>query len=80
MKIDKTQYDAISRKAVQVLGQEVVDRLSDPQLDLLERALDRMLEYHKGKAETVTPEEIEGQYEQIMHHVLPTGSHEHLLR
>jgi hypothetical protein len=27
----------------------------------------------------VTPAQIEGQYEQIVMYVLPTGSHEHLL-
>jgi hypothetical protein len=36
-----------------------------------------MLERHKGNVASVTPAEIEGQYEQIMYHVLPTGSHEH---
>jgi len=79
MQIDQTQYDALSHKAAKVLGQEVVDRMSPQQLGLLDRALDRMLARHKGNVETITPAEIEGQYEQIMHHVLPTGSYEHFL-
>jgi len=80
MQIDKTQYDALSQKAVKVLGHELVNQMSTQQANLLNRALDRILLRHKGDVETVTPDEIEGQYDQIMHHVLPTGSYEHLVQ
>ncbi len=73
------RYDALSHKAVKVLGHEVIEQMSDPQINLLDRALGRVLLRHKGNVETVTPAEIEGQYEQIMYHVLPTGSYEHLV-
>ena len=78
MKIDQTQYDALSRKAEKVIGQETVDRMSDAQLGLRNKALDRLLADHQGNAESVTPAEIKGQYEQIVYHVLPTGSHENV--
>ena len=78
MKADQTQYDALSLKAVEVLGQQVVDRMSDAQVGLLNKALDRLLE-KAASVDKVTPAEIEGQYEQIVMYVLPTGSHEHLI-
>ena len=77
MQIDKTQHDALSHKAVKTLGKAVVDRMSDAQVGLLNRALDRLLLKRKS-VEAISPEEIEGQYEQIVRSVLPTGSHEHL--
>jgi uncharacterized protein (DUF1778 family) len=73
---DQTQYSALSRKAEKVIGQAQVDQMSDAQLGAFNAALDRLLEKRKS-VEAVTPAEIEGQWEQIMHHVLPTGSHEH---
>ena len=79
MQIDQTQYDAISNRAVRVIGPEVVEAMSSAQRGLFNRALDRVLARHQGNAEPVTDLEILGQWEQIMHHVLPTGSHEHLL-
>ena len=79
MKTDQTQYDALSVKAVQVLGHEVVDAMSKAQAGLLNKALDRLLE-EAGSVDKVTPAQIEGQYEQIVMHVLPTGSHEHFLK
>lgn len=78
MKVDQTQYDALSVKAVEVLGHEVIDRMSDAQAGLLNKALDRLLA-KAGSVDKVTPAQIEGQYEQIVMYVLPTGSHEHLL-
>lgn len=79
MQIDQTQYASLSDKAVKVLGHETVLKMSAPQQNLLNRALGRLLKEHNGDIASVTPAEIEGQYEQIMYHVLPTGSHEHLL-
>ena len=79
MVIDQTQYDALSRKAEKIIGMETVSQMSDAQLGLFNKALDRVLLRHQGNAESVTDLEILGQWEQIMHHVLPTGSHEHLL-
>jgi len=79
MNIDQTQYDTLSNKAVEVLGYEAIDRMSDAQAGLLNKALDRLLE-EAGAVDKVTPAEIEGQYEQIVMHVLPTGSHEHFLK
>ena len=76
---DKTQYVAISEKAVRILGSDVINRMSDPQVGLLNRALDRLLADHNGDAASVTKAEIEGEYEMIVRYVLPTGSHEHLL-
>jgi len=78
MSIDQSEYDAISRKAVEVLGQATIDSMSDPQLGLLNRALDRIL-HRRLTANAVTPDEIIGQYEQIVYYVLPKGSYEHLL-
>ena len=65
-----SHLDAISHKAVRVLGHDVIDRMSDPQLNLLDRALARLVA-KRGSAEAVSDLEIEGQYEQIMHNVLP---------
>ena len=79
MQIEQTQLDALSHKAVKVLGNQTINQMSDPQVNLLDRALGRLLERHQGNVDSVTPAEIEGQYEQIMYHVLPTGSHEHYL-
>jgi len=78
MIINQTQLDAKSHKAVKVLGHNVIDRMSDPQVNLLDRALARLVA-KRGSAEAVSALEIEGQYEQIMHHVFPTGSHEQLM-
>ena len=77
--IDQTQSESLSTKAVRVLGHEVVLKMSEPQQNLLNRALGRLLERHKGNVASVTPAEIEGQYEQIVQWVLPTGAHEHFL-
>jgi hypothetical protein len=79
MQIDKTQLETLSEKAVRVLGHELVLKMSPPQQNLLNRALGRLLKEHNGDVASVTPAEIEGQYEQIMYHVLPTGSYEHFL-
>ena len=70
--IDNKQFEIISHKAVQVLGKEQIDRMSDPQANLLNAALDRLVE-KRGSAANVTPAEIEGQYEQIMTLALPTA-------
>ena len=79
MKTDQIQLDALSVKAVKVLGHKAVDAMSKAQAGLLNRALDRLLA-EAGSVDKVTPAEIEGQYEQIVMHVLPTGSHEHFLK
>ena len=78
--IEKAQYEALSLKAVQVLGSDVIRRMSEPQVGFLNMGLDRVLERHKGDVDSVTPAEIEGAYEMVVLHVLPTGSHEHLLK
>ena len=54
MQIDKTQYDALSHKAVKVLGQEKIEQMSDPQINLLDRALGRVLLRHKGNVNMLT--------------------------
>jgi len=79
MQIEKTQSESLSAKAVRVLGYDTVLKMSKPQQNLLNRALGRLLKDHEGDVASVTPAEIEGQYEQIMYHVLPTGSYEHFL-
>jgi hypothetical protein len=71
-------YDALSVKAARVIGHDLILAMSEPQAGLLNKALDRLLLLH-GSVETVTDAEIEGQYEQIVMYVLPTGAHEHLL-
>jgi len=78
MSIDQSEYDAISRKAEAVLGHAKIESMSRPQLNLLNRALDRILK-RRLTAEAVTPDEIIGQYEQIVFYVLPHGAYEHLL-
>ena len=79
MKIDQKQYEILSDKAVKVLGRQTVLQMSDAQQGLLNKALDRMLE-RAGTVDKITDAQIEGQYEQIVMHVLPTGSHEHFLK
>ena len=76
--IDQTQYDALSQKAVKVISPEVILSMSAAQRGLLNQALGRILA-KRGAVDLVTPAEIEGQYEQIVQWVLPTGAHEHLL-
>jgi len=76
--LDKSQYKLISQRAVQVLGTQTIDRMSSPQIGLLNKSLDRILERRKS-ADLVTDAEIEGAYEMIVMYALPTGSHEHLL-
>ena len=78
MKIDKTHYESISHRAVRVRGRETIDRMSNPQLGLLNKELKYMVDKRQS-ADKVTDAEIEGAYEMIVKHVLPTGSHEHLL-
>jgi len=73
-----SHLDAISHKTVRALGHNVIDRMSDPQVNLLDIALARLVA-KRGPAEAVSDLEIDGQYEQIMYHVLPTGSHEQLM-
>ncbi len=75
--IDKTHYKIISHRAVQVLGRETIDRMSDPQVGL-NNELNYLVERHQS-ADKVTDAEIEVAYEMIVQHALPTGSHEHLL-
>ena len=70
-------YDALSAKAVRVIGDDVILAMSRAQAGLLNKALSRLLE-RRGSVAAVSDAEIEGQYEQIVMYVLPTGSHEHL--
>jgi len=76
--IDKMHYKAISDRAVEVIGHKQILAMSSPQRGLLNKSLDRILERRKS-VDKVTDAEIEGAYEMIIKHVLPTGSHEHLL-
>jgi|GEM_PF-2656333 len=78
MPIEKWMYKAISEKAVRVLGSAVIRAMSTPQIGLLNRELDWILERHQS-VDTITDAEIEGAYEMIVCYALPTGSHEHLL-
>ena len=79
MEIAKMQSESLSTKAVKVIGREQVLKMSSAQRGLLNKELDRMLAKRKS-VDAVTPDEIEGAYEMIVLHVLPTGSHEHVLR
>jgi hypothetical protein len=76
--LDKAEYKAISHQAVRVIGRDVILAMSTAQRGLLNCALTRIIE-RTGSASKITDAEIEGQYEMIVEHVLPTGSHEHLL-
>jgi len=71
-------YDALSAKAVQVIGRETILAMSRAQAGLLCPA-SAPLGPNRGSVATVTDAEIEGQYEQIVLYVLPTGAHEHLI-
>ena len=73
-----THYENISHRAVRVLGTQTIDRMSDPQVGLLNKELKYLVDSHQS-ADKVTDAEIEGAYEMIVQHALPTGSHEHLL-
>ena len=75
---DPIEYKKISEKAVKVIGAKAIRSMSPSQRGLLNNALERLI-VKRGSAESVTEDEILGQYEQIVDHVLPTGSHEHLL-
>jgi hypothetical protein len=75
---DPIEYKKISEKAVKVIGAKAICSMSPPRRGLLNNALDWLI-VKRGSAESVTEDEILGQYEQIVDHVLPTGSHEHLL-
>ena len=79
MEIERASPSALSLKAVKVLGPEVILKMSPAQQGLLNKELERTLLRKKGNVDAVTPAEIEGAYEMIILHVLPTGSHEHLL-
>ncbi len=76
--VDKSQYKLISQRAVQVLGTQTIDRMSDPQVGLLNKELKYLVDSHQS-ADKVTDAEIEGAYKMIVMYALPTGSHEHLL-
>ena len=70
--IDDKQFEIISHKALQVLGKEQIYRMSDPQVNLLNAALGRLVK-KRGSAANVTPAEGEGHYNQIMTLALPTA-------
>lgn len=72
------EYKKISDKAVKVIGVETIIAMSSPQRGLLNNALERLIA-KRGSAESISEDEILGQYEQIVDFVLPTGAHEHLL-
>lgn len=73
MIIPKEHYDAFSHKAVKVLGRERILSMSSAQQGHLNAALTEVLERHKGDVNSVTSDEIWGQFELITEHVLPTG-------
>jgi len=54
MMIDQTQYDALSRKAEKIIGMETMSQMSDAQLGLFNKALDRILA-KRGSVDLVTP-------------------------
>ena len=70
--IDDKQFEIISHKALQVLGKEQIDRMSDPQVNLLNAELGRLVE-KRGSAANVTPAEGEGHYLVVMTLALPTA-------
>ena len=54
MEIEQTQFDALSKKAVKIIGQDVIGRMSDAQLGLLNKELDRTLQRRRGNVDAVT--------------------------
>ena len=69
-KVAEGHYEAASKKAVRVLGQEIIDRMSAPQINLFNKSLDRIVRRH-GTSDTITDLEIVGAYEMIVEHVYP---------
>lgn len=76
--ISDSEYEQISYRAVKVISAKTIHSMSPPQRGLLNIALERLIA-KRGSAESISEDEILGQYEQIVDYALPTGSHEHLL-
>ena len=79
MNIPQERYDAMSQKAVKVIGRERILSMSPAQRGHLNEALSEVLERHKGDVSSVTSDEIWGQFELITEYVLPTQTHEHTM-
>lgn len=75
---EPVEYKKISEKAVKVICAKTIHSMSPPQRGLLNNVLERLIA-KRGSAESISEDEILGQYEQIVDFVLPTGAHEHLL-
>ncbi len=63
-------YQRLSEKAVEVIGRNQIDAMSNAQINLLKGSLDRILRRH-GTVGTITDLELIGAYEMIIEYVLP---------
>ena len=59
---DPEQLDILMRKVASTLGDRLYGLLKQ-QENILENQLNQLMIHHKGKAESITPNEIEGAYE-----------------
>ena len=71
MEYDPKQEEILIKLVDSVLG----DRLgivSENQVDIIDSHLDSLMEDHKGQADQITADEIEGAYE-MAQYILPNG-------
>jgi hypothetical protein len=70
MEYEQAQLSALSQKVAQTLGDKI-RALSPVQEASLENQLVRTLEFRKGDASKVTPQEIQGAYEMVTEQIFP---------
>mgnify|MGYP003681013400 CR=1 FL=1 len=67
MQYDPMQLDLLMKMVASNLGPKLKG-LTKQQDNIMENQLDLLMEDHKGQAQTITPEELEGAYEIAMLH------------
>lgn len=77
MQIEQEAYNALSSRAANLLGKEVVSELLPAQENLLNEMLDELLERHRGDPEAPSDPEIKGIYQMVVKHILPRSLVEH---
>ena len=68
MQYDPKQLDLLMKMVASTLGDRLPG-LVKQQKNILDNRLDSILARHKGQAESITPEELEGAYEIAMLHI-----------
>ena len=68
MQYDPKQLDILMKMVASTLGDRL-EGLTKQQDNIMENRLDSILARHKGQAESITPEELEGAYEIAMLHI-----------